>query len=197
MKKKLLSLPKFNFLKTTSEIPSCSTLIYYGAMPITQFYAHRYKFPYKQAPYHAAFHIEKGRTLQVGKFETLQRVSADFTEKRRIDVIEYLHIPYDVKEKIIEDAYDDVDKPHWGYNKLNYSVFDFLRFEPLIRWAIPRSSKQICSEDTGERYNKFQYPVASRPNPKLEIAPWDLAMWAFDNPSKCRIFTIWQGKDFK
>lgn len=192
----LKPLPNFEFIKVEN-IPICSSLIYYGNMPLTSFYGNkRFKHPYKPAAYHAARYLENGLALQVGKFRTLQKLSEDFTEKRRIDVISYNFIPENVKKQMITKAYLDADEPKWGYNRLRYGIFDFLRFEPLLRW-LPKSKQPICSEDTYNWFRDYGYVVGNRPNPKLEVAPWDLFAWAMENRDKVLIQTVWVGETFK
>jgi hypothetical protein len=192
---KLQPLPEYSRI-SVEDIPKCSALLYYGAMPLTVFYGNRrHKHPYKPAAYHAAFYIEEGRTLQVGKFKVIQDIREDFTEKRRIDVVIYRDIPPEIRALLEADAYNSADKPKWGYNHITYGVWDFLRFEPLLRW-LPKSKRDICSEDVWKRFKRYGVMVAHKPA-KTEVAPWDIFEYALENPGRCEVHTVHVGRDFK
>ena len=191
----LIKLPEFPAIKV-EDIPPCSALLYYGVMPLTSWYANRrFKHPYKPGAYHAAFYIWNGLSLQVGKFHTIQKIEKDFSERKRIDVVAYPNITDKVRKDMATAAFDDADEPKLGFNKSTYGVFDFLRFEPLLRW-LPRSKKEICSENTYRMFAKCGVKIAEKP-PKTEVAPWNIFEYAVAHPEECKVYTVWVGKDYK
>lgn len=188
-------LPNYQKIEINDILPA-STLLFYGGNKATEFYGnHRYHHQYTPPAFHAAFYLETGLQLSVGKFKVIKIVEEEFRSTRRVDVIMYPTIPEDVRKKVLHDAYLDADDPKLGLNLPTYGFFDFLRFEPLLQW-LPKSKHDICSENVYKRFLAEGVTVANKPS-KTEVAPWMLLEYALANPSRCQIRTLWIGKDFK
>ena len=198
------SLPKFDEIKI-DEIPSGSALEFYGGNKLTEFYGnHRARlwggknctqFPYDPPPFHTAHYQRRGFFLNVGKYKTIEKLEDEFKSTRRIDVIIYKEVTPELGNKIADDMLADIDKPGL-FKRFTYGIFDYLRFEPALRWLIPKDKKRdFCTEDKVRRMLQFGIKTSDRP-PDM-TAPWDDVLYAMRNPDKCEIRTLFIGKDFK
>lgn len=197
-------LPEFPKI-AIEEIPSGSALEFYGGNKLTEFYGnHRARlwggkncttFPYDPPPFHTAHYQRRGFFLNVGAFKTIQKLEDEFRSTRRIDVIIYKAVTPGLGERIADDMQGDVDKPGI-VKRITYGVFDYLRFEPALRWLIPKDKKRdFCTEDKVRRMLRFGITTSDRPADMT--APWDDVLYAMSHPEECKIRTLWVGKDFK
>ncbi len=200
------SLPLFPPIKI-EEIPPASGIAYFAHNKIIEFYGNRRhdlwggksitKFPFCPPPFHFARYIDNGQTLQVGHYKTIVPIQGTqkdpaFRSERRIDIIIYKTIPDNIREAMVQDAMDDADKPSL-FKWFTYGFADYLRFEPTIRWLIPSTRKDICSEDFVKwvaRHWKAIFKKAAN-----YISPWDVYLGAMGDPD-CEIRTLWVGSDY-
>ena len=188
-------LPKYPPIKI-EEIPAASGILFYGGNKLTELAGNRlYKFKYRPPAFHAAFYIgdpEPGMFLNVGKFKTIQDISAEFRSTRRIDIIIYKNIDVDQRRRLAKLAIMDASKPKVGVSLPDYGITDYLRFG--LRFLRP-SKKDFCSENVCELLAAESVIVSS--NKPVDTAPWDLQEFAEANPESCEIRTLWIGPDFK
>lgn len=190
---KFQPLPQFDPIKI-EEVPMASALLFYGGTKITEFFGNTiYKHPYKPASYHAAFYIEEGLFLNVGKFKVVQEIKDEFRSTRRIDVISYPAITKDQRIKLSNAAYLDTSKPKIGLSLPDYDWMAFLRFG----FKFMRQSKKndFCSENVVQLFGTQNIKVSDKLD--YQTAPWHLFEYAVAHPDQCQVNTLWQGKDFR
>lgn len=208
--------PDFPTIKL-QDIPKASTLIHCGGNKITEWAGNDvYQFPYFPAPYHASLYKERGIALNVGKFKTLMEVDTECRSNRAIYVIVYKELTAEDREMICHEADVDADDPKLGINWSTYGFTDFLRFgfrdtalayykrkwgkfpAWLIKTAgkcVPSSNKDICSENVVLLFEKKEIQVSAQiPS---ATAPWDLVLFAEQNPHLCAIYLLHMGEDYK
>jgi hypothetical protein len=190
-KPKTLPLPKYPTIRI-DEIPCASALLFYGGNRLTELVGNRlYKHPYRPPAFHAAFYIQDGIFLNVGKFKTLERVEIELRSTRRADVIIYNRLTPSSVKKLCADALLDTSHPRVGLNLPDYAMTDYLRFG--LRFLKP-SKKDFCSENVVELFAQEGVIVADRK--AVDTAPWDLQEYAEAHPQECEIRTLWVGPDF-
>lgn len=187
-------LPKFEPIEL-DHIPSASALLFYGGNKITEWYAnHRYKHPYKPGAFHAAIYLEHGLTLNVGAYKVIHELSKEFLTTRRVDVIVYKDLTDTQRSFVRRQAYLDADDPKL-FKFPTYGVFDFLRFEPLVRKFVPASKrKDICSENVAKHFSGTGCAVSEYE--PARTAPWHLLEYALAHPGRCDVRTVWVGEKF-
>lgn len=179
---------------TVENIPECSTLLFYGGTKITEWFGNNiYKHSYKPPAYHAAFYIEDGLFLNVGKFKSVQEIAGEFKSRRRIDVISYKYILKNQIEPLKKTAYLDSSKPKIGLSLPDYDWTAFLRFG--FKWFRQSKNKDFCSENVVQIFNSQNIKVSKYVD--YDTAPWDLFDYALENNESCKIKTLWTGKEFK
>lgn len=192
---KLQPLPEFPSI-TLRDIAPASTLLFYGGNKITSWYANkRYNHPYKPGAFHAALYLKDGLSLNVGKFKAITDVATQYRSTYRIDVITYLDLTPEQREAVVKQGLLDADEPHVGFNLPTYGLFDFLRFEPVLRKLLPEDKRDICSENVTREFGQADYTVSKKP--AAQTAPWDLFEYALSRPEVCKLNTLWKGLDFK
>jgi len=185
-------LPVYPTIKT-GEIPPASAILFYGGNRLTELAGNRlYKHPYKPPAFHAAFYIEDGLILNVGKFKTIETIESELRSTRRVDVIIYKGLSVDTVEALKKSAYLDLDKPKAGIQLPTYAITDYMRFG--LRWFKP-SKKDFCSENVVEIYAKYGIRISDQES--YNSAPWDLAEFAEANLDLCELRTLYVGADFK
>lgn len=200
----ILPLPKYTGIDLT-HIPRASTILFYGGNKFTEFFGNKiYRHPYKPPAFHAAFYIEEGLFLNVGKFRTVQELEGEFRSNRRIDIITYLKIDDQTREELNRYAYLNTSKPKFGFEFPDYDVLGYLGFgirklaskiPVLKKWAFQSKKKFFCSENVVDIFATQKIEVSLRLD--FETAPWDLFDYALAHPERCVINTLWVGKDFK
>ena len=176
-----------------NEITYVSTLLFYGGNKLTELAGNRlYGHPYRPPAFHAAFYIDEGIFLDVGKFKTLTEVEKEFRTTRRIDVIIYKHITPEMHKRLCKEALFDTSKPKIGITLPDYSWTDYLRFGLKL---FKPSKKDFCSENVVELFAKELVEVSAKR--AVDTAPWDLLEFAEAHPELCEIRTLWVGSDFK
>lgn len=177
-----------------SDIPPASSLLFYGGNKLTELAGNRlYDHPYKPPAFHAAFYIEDGLFLNVGKFKTVQNLKDEFRSTRRVDVIIYRGIKPEKRERLCRAAYLDADKPKIGLSLPTYAVTDYLRFG--LRWFKP-SKMDFCSENVVELFATEKVRVSEQE--PYNTAPWDIEEYAekFAQEQKIEIYSVWIGPDW-
>lgn len=186
-------LPKFDPINL-ADVPDCSTLLFYGGPWVTEFFGNKvYKHQYKPPAYHAAFYIEEGLFLNVGKFKCIQDIGTEFRSNRRIDVISYKYIRMDQVEPLKKAAYLDTSKPKVGISLPDYDIMAFLRFG--FKFLKQSKKNDICSENVVQLFASQKIKVSN--NDDYKTAPWNLFEYALANPDQCKVRTLWTGRDFK
>jgi len=202
--KKFPPLPEFPRI-TIPEIPSGSALEFYGGNKLTEFYGnHRAdmwggkscsQFPYTPPPFHTAHYQRRGFFFNVGAFQTIKRLEEEMISTRRIDVIIYKQVTAAQGELIADDMQAGADKPGI-FKRITYGIFDYIRFEPSLRWLVPKDKKRdFCTEDKVRRM--LDYGITTSDRAPDNTTPWDDVLWAMKNPEKAEIRTLHVGKDFK
>lgn len=189
-KPKTQSLPVYQRIPL-AQIPTASTILFYGGNKITELFGNRiYKHPYHPPAFHAALYISDDTMLNVGKFKTLKSLSEEFASTRRVDVI-----TYDISDKrraaIARAALKDITHPRVGIQLPDYSFTDYLRFGVKI---FKPSKKDFCSENVVELFEGEGVKVSDLE--PYNTAPWDLQEFAEANQPFCRLFTVHLGPDF-
>lgn len=186
-------LPKFEAI-ALENVPECSTLLFYGGTKVTEWFGNNiYKHQYKPPAYHAAFYIEQGLFLNVGKFKCVQEITAEFLSNRRIDVISYKYIRKDQVEPLKKLAYLDTSKPKVGLSLPDYDWRAFLRFG--FKWIRQSKKNDFCSESVVQIFGSQKVKVSKFVD--YDTAPWDLLDFALENPDQCKIRNLWTGGQFK
>jgi hypothetical protein len=194
-------LPKFPKIEI-ADILMASTLLFYGGTKITEFFGNTiYRHPYKPPAYHAAFYIEEGLFLNVGKFKVVQEIKNEFRSTRRIDIISYPAISKDARIKLSNAAYLDTSKPKVGLSLPDYDWKGFIGFGlrklfKKVPWLLKQSKRnEFCSEECVQLFNTQGIKISDE---KAEdTAPWHLLEYALKYPDQCEVKTLWTGKDFK
>lgn len=190
---KYKSLPKFDQIKI-EDIPTASTLLFYGGTKITEFFGNTiYKHPYKPASFHAAFYVEDGLFLNVGKFKIIQEIKKEFRSTRRIDVISYPFITKEQRIELSNAAYLDTSKPKVGLSLPDYDWMAFLRFG--FKFLKQSKKNDFCSENVCQLFGAQGIKVSDRID--YQTAPWHLFEYAVAHPDQCSVRSAWVGKDFK
>ena len=186
-------LPKFEAI-ALENVPECSTLLFYGGTKVTEWFGNNiYKHQYKPPAYHAAFYIERGRCLNVGKFKSVTKITDDFLSNRRIDVISYKYIRKDQVDLLKDAAYDDADKAKLARLAPTYDWKGFLRFG--LKFIRQSKGNDFCSENVVQIFNTQKIKVSKFVD--YDTAPWDLLDFALENPDQCKIRNLWTGGKFK
>lgn len=177
------------------EIPPASILQFYGGLKLTEFYGNRrYGYPYSPPPFHSAFYCREGLFLNVGAFKTIRALSSEKRSTRRVDVIIVKSIADAAARESVTQAFLDQDDPKIGLNLPTYGIRDYLRFEPWIRWMLPRDKRDFCSEDVTKRFDSKGIKISNKP--AYFTAPWDINLYAEARPDEFEFRTLWIGNEF-
>jgi hypothetical protein len=176
------------------DVPPCSTVLFYGGTKITEWFGNYvYKHPYTPPAYHAAFYIEEGLFLNVGKFKVVQDIGTEFRSNRRLDVIIYKNITNNTDRPLLmKAAYLDTSKPKVGLELPDYDIMAFLRFG--FRFLRQSKKNDFCSENVVQLFATRKIKVSEKKDYKT--APWHLLEYALKNEQQCEVRTLWTGKDF-
>lgn len=183
-------LPEFPRIDI-KEIPPASILLFYGipgTLVTQRLGVNKFGVPY-HPPFHAALMMRDGIFHNVGKFRTDKLLSDELKSTRRIDVITY-EMTDEQRSEIMRATELDTSTPHTGLEVSDYGIGTFLNFGFSF---VGHSKQPICSEDVVKLLAVGGVKCSN--NEPKESAPWDLQLFANDNP-KSKQYTLHVGKDY-
>lgn len=185
-------LPAFPAITLDALLPGDMLLFYglpEGNVVTERLCVNKFHCPF-HPPFHAALYEIDGLFHDVGQFTTNRLLGQEFRSGRRIDVIRY-QMTDDQRKMVLQATILDTTVPKFGFNFTSYGLIDLAHFGFSF---VGKGKEPVCSADAVQCENKGGV-VCSTGDP-MNVAPFDLQLYAAANPATCSQFTLWQGPDY-